>query len=144
MLPDHAAWSAALCSGPSGTSRKPAPASASGTTKSAGTNGRSVTTVSVPGWVGSGLGLVTRQILCREGGQAVGAQSIAASCGTQPDFDWITFTLTNLLSTAGIATPTFVDWMARLDSALTILLLLLLLVVVVVDDYLGSARRNDE
>ena len=83
----------------------------------------------------SGLGLVTQQILCREGGQAVGAQSIAASCGTQPDyscFNWITFTLTNLLTTAGIATPTTADWMARLDSALTILLLL----VVVVDDYL--------
>ena len=53
-----------------------------------------------------------------KGGQAVGAQSIAASCGTHPDyscFNWITFALTNLLPTAGIATPTIADWMARLD-----------------------------
>lgn len=49
MLPLHAAWSAALCSGPSGTSRKPGPTSSRGTAKSGGTNGRSVTSVSVRG-----------------------------------------------------------------------------------------------
>src|SRR5882757_8931919 len=49
MLADHAARSAELCSGSSGTSWKPGPTSSSGTTKSAGTNGRSVTIASVPG-----------------------------------------------------------------------------------------------
>ena len=50
MLEVHASRSASLCSGPSGSRRNPSPRSSRGTSKSAGTNGRSEMSMAASYW----------------------------------------------------------------------------------------------